>query len=356
MKRSRPDSPAHRAAEEAAEWLVLLEDDAGEDNRARFLEWLRSSTVNVEEFLRLSALERRLRRRQAWPHDSVADLVAAAAAGPDVALLPGAQRRQPHRRIYLAAAAMAVAVIGGSLLAFQSWRANEANTYATTIGEQRSVTLADGSIVELNSQSRLQTHYSDDERQVVLTHGEAIFRVAKNPQRPFRVRVGGTDIVAVGTAFNVNVRDMKTVVTVLEGRVRVSDHPAADRGTTVAAANPVELGQGEQAVIARDRATPVVVAVDPIKAIAWTERRLIFDNTPLDTVAAEFARYHTRTIRLTTSSLKDRRITGVFDANDPASLIEFLRTDQAINVEADEKGWKLSSSDLLIGTAAVEKK
>lgn len=355
MKRSFTDTPVHRAAEEAAQWLVLLEDDASELNRTRFLEWLRSSTLNVEEFLRLSALERRLRRHRSWPHDSVADLVAAAAANAGVASLPGAQPQKPRRRIYLAAAAVAVAVIGGSLLAFQSWRANEANTYVTAIGEQRSVTLADGSIVELNSRSRLQTHYSDDERQVVLTQGEAIFRVAKNPQRPFRVRVGGTDIVAVGTAFNVNVRDTRTVVTVLEGRVRVSDHPAAERGATVAA-DPVELGQGEQAVIARDRTTPTVVAVDPVKAIAWTERRLIFDNTPLDTVAAEFARYHTRTIRLTTSSLKDRRITGVFDANDPASLIEFLRTDQAINVEADEKGWKLSSSDLLIGTAAVEKK
>lgn len=359
MTHTSDETSSGNAAQQAAEWLVLLADDRSHEQRAAFLAWLRASTVHVEEFLRLSTLDRRLRRRELWPDDSLEDLVAAAKA-PEVTPLSASAvaTRQPdpmqRRRLMRIAASVAVAVLTGSaFFALQLWRSGDfgATTYATAVGEQRSITLADGSVVDLNSQSRLRTRYTDREREVQLLSGEAIFKVAKNPHRPFRVRVGTTDIVAIGTAFNVDAHDARTVVTVIEGKVRVTG--ASDRQSTPAL-SPVELERGEQVVIAGDRPAPKVEPVDPAKVIAWTQRRLIFENTPLETVAAQFARYHTRTIRLGNDSLKDRRITGVFDAHDPASLIEFLRTDHAINVEVDDDGWKLSSADLLIGTAAVE--
>ncbi|HEU4486430.1 MAG TPA: FecR domain-containing protein [Povalibacter sp.] len=363
MSHTNADTQRSRAAHEAAEWLtVLAEEDSARQHDA-FLAWLRASTLHVEEFLRLSALDHRLRRRSVWPDDSVDELVAAvripgvtsihdargtAAPAPAAALHPAPR---------WAAAIAAIALFAVPLYMLDRWHENEfgAMTYVTAVGEQRSITLPDGSVVDLNSRSRLRARYTEHDRQIDLSAGEAIFKVAKNPQRPFRVRVGNTEIVAVGTAFNVDAHEARTVVTVLEGRIRVLNLPE----TSAPNAGPppeVEAGRGEQVVVTRNQAAPTVMQVDPVKAVAWTQRRLIFDNTPLAEVATEFARYHSRTIRVNSASLRDRRITGVFDANDPASLIEFLRTDHAINVETDDQGWRLSTPDLLIGTAATEKK
>ncbi|HEY5807650.1 MAG TPA: FecR domain-containing protein [Povalibacter sp.] len=364
MSHTSDETAASRAAQAAAEWLTLLADEHGEEQHAAFLAWLQASTLHVEEFLRLSALDHRLRRRSLWPDDSV-DALVAAARSPDITQLhprnpavnsdPGTGASRSWLRM---AAVFAFALIlGSALFVLLRWNAGEldATTYATAVGEQRSITLADGSVIDLNSRSRLRARYTEHDRQIDLSAGEAIFKVAKNPQRPFRVQVGNTEIVAVGTAFNVDAHDGRTVVTVLEGRVRIIRHDDKTAPPNAALSPGVELGRGEQAVIARDQTAPQVAAVDPVKVVAWTQRRLIFDNTPLDAVAAEFARYHSRTIRVASDSLRSRRISGVFDAHDPASLIEFLRTDHAINVESDDQGWRLSSPDLLMGTAASEK-
>lgn len=369
IRHASDDTSPNSATQAAAEWLTLLADDDSEEQRAAFLAWLRASTLHVEEFLRLSALERRLRRPEIWPADSLEELIAAAkTSGVTHLSVPKENPRSQARRGLIRGIAASIALsalAGGALFIFQHWDLGDsgATTYATEVGEQRSVTLSDGSVVDLNSRSRLRTRFTDKERRVQLLSGEAIFKVAKNPNRPFRVSVGATDIVAVGTAFNVDAHAAQTVVTVLEGRVRVTSattiNEGTNEGTTGAmraelAAAALELERGEQVVIAGDRTAPKVAPVDPAKVIAWTQRRLIFENTPLEAVAAQFARYHTRTIRLNNDALKDRRITGVFDAHDPASLIEFLRTDHAISIEVDEDGWRLSSADLLIGTAAVD--
>ncbi|HWK73899.1 MAG TPA: FecR domain-containing protein [Povalibacter sp.] len=365
IRHSTNDSSRAGAAQAAAEWLAVLADDDSEEQRTAFLAWLRASTLHVEEFLRLSALERRLRQPGLWPSDPVDQLIATArqsSSNSEIAQLHAATPPPANSKRHLIqalAAGVVLAVVAAGAFIAQRWRPAEpeAITYATAVGEQRSVTLPDSSVVELNSRSKLQIRFTDSERRVQLLDGEAIFKVAKNPQRPFRVSVGSTDIVAVGTAFNVDAHGAQTVVTVLEGRVRVSDHPAAaDAMRIEAPAGPiVELNRGEQVVIAGDRSHSKVEPVDPAKVIAWTQRRLIFENTPLEAVAEQFARYHTRIIRVNNDALRERRITGVFDAHDPASLIEFLRTDRGITIEADEQGWKLSSSDLHIGTAAAER-
>jgi transmembrane sensor len=228
-------------------------------------------------------------------------------------------------------------------------------TYATVIGEQRSVVLADGSIIELNTQSSVRTRFSAAERTVELLQGEAIFKVAKDAQRPFRVLSGSSQIVALGTAFNVYARNAGTVVTVIEGRVRVSrKDPDAAVGRSAALARAslsespagsgraydIELVRGEQATIAPRQPIVRVTLSDPHKATAWTERRLIFEETPLSAVTAEFARYYTaRTIRIADPTLAGLHITGVFDASDPASLVEFLKAFGALDVREDERGW-----------------
>jgi transmembrane sensor len=202
--------------------------------------------------------------------------------------------------------------------------------------------LEDGSVVELNTNSKVRTHFSPKLREVQLLSGEAAFKVAKNPARPFRVSAGSTQIVAVGTEFNVYARQSKTVVTVIEGRVRVTDLPPSSQVTADTDRN-FELSIGEQAVIAPHMPISRVKLADSRSVMSWTERRLIFEDTPLSEAADEFARYNRKLIRIEDSKLRDLKVTGVFNATDPASLVEFVEAYGSVKVQAEPDGWTLDS-------------
>lgn len=90
-----------------------------------------------------------------------------------------------------------------ALVSVSAWLYAERNTYGTGIGEQRSITLSDGSIIELNAHSKVRVAFHDRERDLELLEGQALFRVAKNRNRPFVVHAGGTSVRAVGTQFDV---------------------------------------------------------------------------------------------------------------------------------------------------------
>jgi transmembrane sensor len=349
---SARDPATTHAMQAAAHWMAVLSDEnCTEAERQQFFSWLRASGQHVDEFLRLSRLDARLNRRELWPNQSVADLLAAAKASGEgnVAILNsvadvGVARMQRKSARWPLAAAAAFMFVAAGLIAGRSeieqWLAPE---YVTTVGEQRSLTLEDGSVIELNSRSRLRAHFKADLRAIELLEGEAIFRVSKDPDRPFRVRTGATDIVAVGTAFNVKASDSRTVVTVLEGRVRVNQRDEKSAAASAKAVSEFELAVGDQLIVARAQPTIRVALRDTEKVTSWTERRLIFEDTPLSAVAAEFARYSSRRIRIDDAIVGDRKINGVFDATDPASLAEFLSADETLSVRNDADGWTVSS-------------
>jgi transmembrane sensor len=340
------DAAANRAAHDAARWLAVLSDERCSDaEREAFMQWLRSSTQHVDEFLRLSTIARRASKRSLWPDDGAEALVAAARAAANVAPLgnrteppPATTRRTPLARAI--AASLALAVGAGAYFAKPQIDALRAPTYATAVGEQRSIALEDGSIIQLNSRSQVRAHYARSLRAIELVEGEAIFRVAKDPSRPFRVRTGGADVVAVGTAFNVNASDARTIVTVLEGRVRVERR----RQSAARSMAAIELAIGEQLIVSPTAPPEKLELRDTDKVTSWTERRLIFENTPIGAAALEFARYSPRAIRIEDPQLAARKINGVFEATDPASLVDFLaKTDRAIEVRAEGDGWTVSS-------------
>lgn len=338
-------------AREAAEWLVTLSDsECTREEREEFIAWLRRSNLHVEEFLRISELTGTLAHYRFWPDDPVDDLIARARAGDREGVVrigtstrPATQPSQSpevstrgRRRAFLALAAslaivsLAVGVIAGMF----DWGSK---TYATNAGEMRSITLEDGSVVELNTRSRLRARFTANERRLQLLAGEAIFNVATNPRRPFRVFAGSTEIVAVGTQFNVDTHDSRTVVTVLEGRVRVTNN----MDSRPQGAGQIELSRGEQAVIAKHQPPKRIPAADTVKATAWTERRLFFEGATLADIATEFARYNDKVIRINGQVLAARRITGVFNATDQATFVEFLRTHSDVRVREDDRGWIL---------------
>jgi transmembrane sensor len=344
------------AARAAAEWLVILSDpECTYEERLDFIAWSRRSNLHVEEFLRVSQLTQELAGSKSWPQDSITELIEQARAidSSRVARLVTATERSSaprpaaaggRRIVQRALAASIVILISGVLIAMFDWGSK---TYITNVGEMRSITLEDGSVVDLNTRSRLRARFTAAERDVQLLTGEAIFRVAKNPHRPFRVWSGDTEIVAVGTEFNVDAHNSRTVVTVLEGRVRVSNSMSStsgrSTGSTEPATRPIELASGEQAVVAEYNPPRRVPVADTKRATAWTERRLIFEETTLTEVAAEFARYNEKSIHILGEPLASMRITGIFNATDQASFVEFLRTHADVRVHEDARGWVLQA-------------
>jgi transmembrane sensor len=213
-------------------------------------------------------------------------------------------------------------------------------TYATGIGEQRTIRLSDSTFIDLNARSMIKVRFSRNIRTVELIEGQALFHVAQDIHRPFEVHTDGTAVRAVGTEFDIYRKQSGTVVTVLEGSVAVTGAVADNRLGTGAPATVVVAG--EQLTV-----TPVIRTLKPrladVAAVtAWTERRLVFEDTPLADVAEEFNRYSPRRLIIDDPELARRPISGIYSSRDTASLIGFLRAQPELEVTETEREIRVS--------------
>ena len=235
------------------------------------------------------------------------------------------------------AAAILLSVTSGALLVGRHFMTGASSVeptlaYATRTGEQRSLTLDDGSIIHLNTESDVRIRYGDQERGIDLFRGEALFEVARDPARPFRVRAGDTVAEALGTTFNVYLRDAETTVAVIEGKVavqRLGDRtPAVRSDPVIGQPRPrrVTLSGGELARVREDQAV-LTAPIESVEAItSWRARQLRFSNTPLSEIAAQFNRYNRVKLRIEGAELAAFELSANFDADDPQSLVELLET------------------------------
>jgi len=330
-------------AKAAAAWHAQLEDGASDANRAEFAAWVRKSPAHIAEFLRLSAIRDGLADPHAFDGIDLDELLKdlprnVHPLGPtERSIHPQSESpvRTPtlSKRIFVLAATVLIAALIGWLSARGSRppfaRLKPASVYTTGIGEQRSILLVDGSIAELNTQSRILVQLDQARRDITLTEGEALFRVAKDARRPFRVLIDATVVQAVGTEFTVRRDATRAVVTVIDGRVTVGKEGESTR--LLSPGERLVLPGGDGAV-----ATEPIEHVSPNSATAWIARRLVFDDLPLEAVAAEFNRYNRRQIHIE-APLHDRKVTGVFNANDPDAFVAFLqgRGDLVISNSTD---------------------
>jgi transmembrane sensor len=339
MTRSQT-KPNRQILTEASEWFVTFRfDDADSSARERFSEWLRRSPEHIRAYLEITAVWAELPRHDFSSRIDLPALIARARA-PDADIValkyppPVREQKKPYlsRRALLAASVLLFCA-----LPLGAWlELNHAHTYATEIGEQRSITLSEGSTVDLNARSEIKVHFSKEERDVELVSGQALFKVAHNKERPFKVWVGKETVTAVGTEFDVYRKKTSTVVTVLEGQVALaSDSQVAGTATApnapAAAASPrplpqaypVYLAAGEQAVVTA-QSTVKRKRTDVQAATAWIQKKLVFDSTPLAEVVDEFNRYNTRALVVEGAELGGLAISGVYSSTDPTSLLRFL--------------------------------
>lgn len=307
--------------EEATTWFVRLRSDgAGDGDRRDFEAWLRRDPAHADAYAQAEAL---------W--DEIGGMpdprTGPTGRQPDATVRRAApsrpRRRRPLRHGALAAGLALVAVVGAwSIGGYDRLRAD----HATAVGEIRSVTLSDGSAVELNTDTALAVDITDHRRRIELFRGEAFFIVAPDANRPFEVVAGPVLSRAVGTAFNVADGGRSVTVAVDEGRVRVARLPAGRNAED----GPV-LGVG-QAARYGDGGGIEVGPVDVAATTSWRRGKLVFVNRPLRDVVDEIDRYRPGAIFFLDSVMAGARFTGMFNLRDTDAALAAIGTALDIDV------------------------
>ena len=293
--------------QEAATWFARLgQKRVSTTDIHDFFEW-RKDPANARAYERVET---------AW------DTSRTLAEDPDIAALtaealgqapPRVQARHMVSRLWKPIAVGAVALAALGLVSV--WTLNRPQSYATGVGEQRSLRLADGSQVILDTDSRVDVRLRSDRRSVILVTGQAFFDVEGDPTRPFVVTAGDTTVTAVGTRFDVRKLAQGARVTLIEGRV--------DVGISSPSKKPAwSLTPGQQVVTSRP--SPEVRTVDPARETSWTTGRLIFAATPIREAVAEVSRYSERRIELKDAGIAQIPVSGAFDTGDTDAFIAAL--------------------------------
>jgi transmembrane sensor len=241
-------------------------------------------------------------------------------------------RRRWRRRATVVVLAAAAAVVITSMMWHSPRLAVPIAATESDITTARTLTLVDGTLVHLNSGSRISEHYTRAERRVRLLQGEAHFNVTKNAARPFVVEARGVDVCAVGTAFNVSLQSAAVEVLVTEGVVKLAMDAGVGRGAQPTANSPL-LNRGQKAIVGGrgNSVTPVVevtnISGDEIeRALAWREPLLRLGGATLAEVAATFEMRTGRRIIMADPELAGVRLGGRFRADDVDGFANLLET------------------------------
>ncbi|MEQ8178947.1 MAG: FecR domain-containing protein [Amphiplicatus sp.] len=351
---------------EAADWLVRLEEDqVPPEDRAAFLAWRGASARHRDAFDRLAVL---------WGDFDHAKVLADYAASDENAELLAKDARDARfsafsrRTASLGLAASVVLFVGAGVLIgtqgrfFSPPRAeveaaladasapllpggatNEIGASAafeTAIGEQRTINLPDGSIIELNTNSRVEYAYAPDAREIKLMRGEAFFDVAPDKSRPFTVATTSGNVVAVGTSFTVRLDKNKVGVVVSEGDVvfltqkyltaqaarREKSAPLPDEATAISAGQTAEFKESAERI---DFIEPDAMA----RKLSWRHGVLAFSGDPLSDVVADVSRYTDVVIEIDDEMLRGLPVSGYFKIGEVDEMFEALELMAGLQAE-----------------------
>ena len=363
------DANKARRMVQAAAWRTHLTETEAESTEA-FEAWLAADPINQAAWRQI---------QEPW------DLFGEQANSPELielrrAALGNAQKAGRNRwlrtiiRGYPLRAAIAVSFALVMVGVIVVWSLNRPDDYRTAVGERRVVTLSDDSKVSLDSHSEVLVSYSDKARELTLLHGQARFDVAHNVERPFSVRAGGQKVIAVGTAFNVDLLGPKVLVTLIEGRVAVvpeyasvidphpNPSPSQGEGATSSlrlrlpstsdgeghgvknakreageTKGEIFLSPGEQ-LIASAQSMPTVSPVNIERATAWQAGQLVFDNEPLAQVVERVNRYSQRTVEIADPATAALKISGVFNTGDVEAFVKTITHYLPVQAETGSAG------------------
>ncbi|HEY8064682.1 MAG TPA: FecR family protein [Methylosinus sp.] len=291
--RSRKEDAIYRTA--GAWWVKVDGRSLSREDRAAFDAWLAADPFHRTAFDEVSSICDEAQTLEPWPVDA-----------PEIARRP--------RKVIAAAALLAASL--ASFLCFDElsllWQAD----YRTGTAESRSITLEDGSRVELSARSAVAVNFTGAERRLSLLAGEAFFQAAPDRARPFVVAAASGTVTALGTAFDIALKDGEARVAVAEHRVAVASGGRSE-----------VVGEGQQSIFGPAAAITAPAAVDIDRATGWRRGKLIFVDRPLGEVVAVLSRYHRGYIVVPGAATRRLSVTGVFDVGDPlGALAEIERS------------------------------
>lgn len=192
--------------------------------------------------------------------------------------------------------------------------------FHTCYGEMRDIRLSDGSVAHLNSNSALAVRIDGNQRQLTLLQGEAWFEVSPDSSRPFQVHAEHGTVTALGTAFNIRLRNSQAEVSVTQHSVSVDVEQAEGQALHAV------VGEGHQLVYDQQTGLGSVKTIDSQTVTAWQRGRLVFQDQPLGEVIAELNRYHRGYMLIGDDSIAQRRVNGVFGTDQPLSVLGALES------------------------------
>ena len=300
---------SEQALDQAVTWIARLRaDDVTAVNKHAFSEWLSASDENRKAFDESFALWEDLAVVGKLPFEDFS------VASPRVTSFQ-------FSPFPLAAAAVLLVSVIGSLLIFST------PTYQTEVGEQSTLTLADGSVLNLNTATSIRVDFSGDERAIDLMNGEAFFEVKSESTRPFVVSACESTIIAVGTAFNVRCEDGNMTVTVSEGKVQVTDSSSSF------------LSAAEQIMRLDSSGLQPVTKVNTDNVTAWRKQLHVYDGVPLSVVVADLNRYARQQIRVDDDDLAQIEVVARYKMTDRELTLASLEKTfplRAVHVSDEE--------------------
>lgn len=319
------------ADEAAAEWFHRLAaaqgaKDAAETRRA-FQRWLEADPDHAVAFARSAAIWDEVGAHAAAPEmmslreAAIAD---ARAAAQSRWRLPA--RAEPNRWRAVAAVYL-VGAIGLGVAGYFYLQPKPPPAFATSIGERRSVVLADNSRVDIDADSAISVEYSPERRAIHLLRGQAYFQVEKDPARPFVVDANGRSVVATGTQFDVEALDKGMRVTLVEGRVVVRLPAGGSR----------QLLPNDQLTDVSGERPALVRLPSTLAETAWRQGKLLFDNEPIAEAVARIDRYSPMPV-VADPSVASIRIGGAFDAGDIRAFVGAVTAYYPVDAVYDKSG------------------
>jgi transmembrane sensor len=305
-----------KIAAEAATWIARLHGPSRSPEMEQGLrEWLALSAAHRHAFEKCTDVW------QEVAGVSVADVYAGVAARSLNAALAGERR---WARMWRPLAGVLAVVIAAAAFAAHRWW--DVDVYATKVGERQLVLLTDGTRLTLNTDTQVRVDIDADLRSVRIDAGEAVFEVAKDPHRPFVVRVADSEVRALGTVFAVRLpgrsseaREGPAAVTLFEGQVSVRPI-SGESGEGTASMAPVTMQAGERLVLkmAGQSTVPAIERLDRLhldRLVAWKRGEVVFDNASLPDAVAEMNRY-TRTPMVLVGEASMLRVSGLYQTSD----------------------------------------
>jgi transmembrane sensor len=349
------NTPEYDAIEfAAAEWIVRLQQSGlSLDEVSEWQHWMRSDERHAAVFKRLEELWHKFDAIEVPPHPSSRALSRDAYDGgvsvgewlrsdEGARETPDAHRCDPRRTFAVVACAVfaCVAVTAGALYRGGMRQTELARQMIeTAVGENRSVTLADGSSVALGGHTRMSFSLRANVREIVLEDGEAFFAVAKDPSRPFQVHAGNATVTAVGTEFDVRRSDDRVTVAVVEGRVMVQPMAPVMPVSWLPASRPVghaaALAAGERTTVNRSGVESTSVLTNAQSAIEWQDGRLAFEGESLRYVVLDVNRYSSKPIVVADEKTAALRITGTISNNNVLGWVKSLQPALGVRAEIE---------------------